>query len=681
MSFLRYLVIGIVAGSWLFPLSVYAGLQKIQLEKADVQPVEEDNKQFQWQVPEWVVKAGRLYMKQKNAAACEDLLQILEKQLGVEKDGTLDLRQAWQSKKDLSLDFDEAFKEVSGTGDTWIKAGVTDSAAGDTSWRYYLKNKLSLIGFNYIYFELCTKYQDAYKERFIRYFENGFYPNRSLFSQNSNYYRSLYYYLYLTTSDISRKFNRATVFLNKHPRQAPRYILEEDLERFQMLVSAASELDLFISQKMNLADALYEKVFSEKERAWLKKTLDYYLSTDTHTALLSYRWFRRNMPLEASAHMISHDILKTWEKQATIERSRLPLMFFGEKGGTRVSIEEVFKATLEKLRLDNRKVDIMVLTALKSWLAKQVQRGIRIDDRKTYNRILAELKVCPTGWIFANLYDCRTHLGKLQGYVDNWENHNNKKQVFKSRVMDAFFAAKEKIDRIFGDLEKIYGKEQKGDRINHIFYKYRGEMRYCFKYLQFETFNGEGGVVPAAGPEANYLADFKAAFVACSDERQNHINLLKGYHLLFRKLYADGRIEEIRRREREMESLVNGELELGSGLDHQENELYDIYRLLTFAYLSSPELEVHALETARKGFVLARDYYLKAASKAGYSADGSFGAITTDNTVMDDYQRQFELYRRVAGKLGKNIQLLVPDRDIRLYNRIQEMRFQGKYLQ
>ncbi|MFP4040107.1 MAG: hypothetical protein ACLFS7_06145 [Desulfosudaceae bacterium] len=637
-------------------------MKKIQLEEANARVSRQAVVGIGGEIPAWVAKVGELYMQQQEQdkpSAVEDLLNILEKYLGIQPDGSLDLLQAWESKGALSINFDK----------------VAESGSADDSWRYYLKDRLSLIGFNYLYFELCVKHKDRFQDRFQRYFENGFYANRSLFSRNSDYYKSLYFYLYLVTPQLSNKLNRATVFLNKHPNQVPRFMTAQDMRRFELAVWASSELDLLISQKLVLADPLYEKVFSEQDLTWLADTIDYFLSTSTHTALLSYPWLRRHIPLTVGAGMVSHNIARTWEEQAVIDRSRLPLIFFGEKGSARISIERIFGETLEKLRLDNRKVDIMVLSALEAWLSKQVQRGIRIEDRKKYNRILAELKVCPTGWVFANLYDCRSYLAELKSYADNWSRQANPARVFETEVMDTFFRAKEKIDSIFSDLEKIYGKEEKAGRINYIFYKYRGEINYYFKFIQFETFGEKGGFIPAAGPEANYLKDFKTAFVAYPEGRQNHVNLLKGYNLLFRRLYAGGRIAEIRTRHQEMNSLINGRLALGEGLAHQDNDLYDIYRIITYAYLSSDSLKPRALETARQGFQLAREYYVRAAEKAGYSVDGHIGAITRDNTEMDDYQRQFELYRSVARKLGKKIQLLVPENDVQLYNRMQEMRF------
>lgn len=610
-------------------------------------------------MPGWVEEFGERYMK---AADGEDsvgiMLNLLAENMGIQNDGTLDLVRLWDSAHDLAG-----------------CANATDNGSpSSVDWRYYLKDKFSLTGFNYLFFEICIRHRDRYEIRFIHYFENGFYPNRAVFSKTPQYYQILYYYLTLVTEDLSRRFNSAAEFLSNYPDKTPWSVRDEDLSRFRFAVFVAADLDGFISKDPGNETALWKRVFTEPEQRWIRNTITYFLGEQTHDALLSYEWFRQRLPLHASADAFAHDIMQTWERQAAVYRTRLPLMFFVEKGETRVSIENLFNVTMDKLRLDNRAIDIMIMSALETWLTKQVRHGIRIDDRLNYNDILAELKVCPTGWIFANLYDCRKEIAALKQYAADWRQVTDREQVFQTDVMDTFFSAKEKIDRIFGDLEKIFGKDPQAGSVNYIFHKYRGEVYYYFKYIQFETFGDDKTVIPGAGPEANYLEDFATAFIQAPESPQNHINLLNGYNLLFRKLVAGGRTGEIRERERELTTFANGAIPLGSRLSHAENNLYDIYRVLTNAYLSSEYYEPRALETARKGFDLARNYYMQAARIAGYTDDGSVGAIIRDNTEMDDYQRQFELYKKVANQLGKKIQLLVPDADVQLYNRIQGMR-------
>ena len=94
---------------------------------------------------------------------------------------------------------------------------------------------------------------------------------------------------------------------------------------------------------------------------------------------------------------------------------------------------------------------------------------------------------------------------------------------------------------------------------------------------------------------------------------------------------------------------------------------------MTSAYLSYESFKVQALRTSKKSLLLAKAYYREAAYKAGYTTADKIGAIRKDNTEMDDYQRQFELYKKVANKLGKNIRLMVSEDDVRLYNRMQEI--------
>jgi len=584
-------------------------------------------------------------------------LQILESRLGIKPDGSLNLVKSWTGAYALDR--------------------CSDSVKNDTreveDWFFELKDKFSLTGFNYLYFELCIMNQKQYGQRFVKYFENGFYPNRAMFDKTPYYYKSLYYYLLLVTDNISKKFNAAITFLNKNPGKTPKYVSEKDFNRFQMAVSVSGELDEFGARASDDGVSLWERMFSQNEQNYIRNTTGYFLGVSTHEALMS--WFSESLPLlQASAVAFAHDISKTWDRQAAICRTRLPLVFFAEEGGTQVSIENLFNETMDKLRLDNRTVDVMIMTALRTWLSKQVRQGIRIEDRLKYNSILADLKASPTGNIFANLYDCRAEIAKLKNYADTWPSVRNKKAVFEGDVMDSLYAAKENMDRIFGDLEKLFGTEQKAGSVNYIFHKYRGEIYYYFKYIQFETFGAEKIMIPAAGPEANYLKNFEAAYIEAPDKPENHINLLNGFNLLFRKLLAEGRVSEIRQWEQRLIAFIYGKYPLGSKLSHTDNNLYDIYRVLTEAYLSSRRYETRALETAKKGFELSKTYYMKAANKAGYLQGGSIGAIIRDNTEMDDFQRQFELYKKVANRSGKKIQLLVSSGDVQLYNRIQRIR-------
>ncbi|MDY6830858.1 MAG: hypothetical protein SWC96_03315 [Thermodesulfobacteriota bacterium] len=653
----------LAAGGLFVPGAARAELVRIQLEEPRAMVEGGRAQTAPGEIPQWIADVGRLYMEQDGKQPPDPLLEILEAHMGIKATGHLELVQSWKAAQDLAL---------------------ADIAAGncpgvDASWIIYLKEAFSLTGFNYLYFETCMRHRATHGDRLVRYFETGFYPNMALFSATSHYYKSLYYYLLMVTDDLFKNFSRATTLLRRDPGANPDFISEEQIRRFAIATHVATELDGFVASDLGADMPLSGQIFSKDQLAWLRETIAGYTSIDTHSALMSFEWFRTRMPYAISADAISHTIGRTWRDQTAAFRTRLPLMFFVDQGEASVSIESLFGATVEKLRIDNRAVDMVVMTALETWLSKQVKHGIRIDDRLLYNTILAELKVCPTGWIFANLYDCRTDLAALKAYADGWDGQARPGATFQAGVMDSFFAAKEKIDRVFGDLEKIFGKAHAEERANYIFHKYRGEIHYYFKYIEFETFKGKGPMITAAGPEDNFLTDFRIALVKEPENPQNHINLLNAYHLLFRKLFAAGRVRDMQKREAEMETFIRGRYRLGAMLSHRDNNLYDIYRVLTYAYLSSTTLESRALETARLGFELARDYYAKAAQHAGFVVAGQTGAITRDNTEMDDYQRQFELYGDVARRLGKRIQLLVPEADIQLYNRMQAMRSMERY--
>lgn len=614
--------------------------------------------------PTWIIQCGRLYMDQNNMESVDKMLVIMEDHLGINANGSLNIIKAWDCQYALSGDTERLLEE-------W-------QTENDESWLYYFKDYLSLTGLNNLYFRLCTTYKDAYADRFVTYFENGFYPNQSIFTKNAHYYQILYYYLLLTSGNVSERFSRAITFLNQNPNGAPSFLTKYDLRRFEIGVRVSAELDGFISQKPDATAAAYEQVFTDNERDWIKGTTGYFLSAQTHTALMSYDWIRRYMPLDASADAFAYSVSKAWKDQAVIYRTRLPLVFFTEEGEKQVNIETLFDSTVQKLRVDNRKVDLMMLTALEAWLTKQVRHGIKMEDRIKYNNILAELKACPSGWVFANLYDCRHYLAELELFAENWGTQRNQKEIFEKQVVDAYFNAKDRIDAIFNDLEKIFGKNYKPGPVNYIFNRYRGEVNYYFKYIQFETFQGKSNTgLPITGSDTNYLNDFKEAFLAAPNNTQNHINLLKGYNLLFRELAASGRIDEIQKKAWELETFLQGTYHLGERLSHEENSLFDIYNVITSAYLSYDALHAKALETAQKGFLLAKHYYAQAAEEAGYVLNGKIGAITRENTEMDDYQRQFELYRKVANKMGKKIRLMVSEDDVLLYNKMQAMSKQG----
>lgn len=169
--------------------------------------------------------------------------------------------------------------------------------------------------------------------------------------------------------------------------------------------------------------------------------------------------------------------------------------------------------------------------------------------------------------------------------------------------------------------------------------------------------------------------DFKAAFMNDTNKRINHENLLNAYDLLFKELASQGKISEIMKYEEELESFIrNDTYRLGSLINHKDDDRYDIYRIIANSYLSNKQLQVRALQVAERSYNLARNYYVSAASSAGYIQGNIPGALNNNCTEIDDFERQFEFYQDVALKLGKKIWLLLPSEDIELYNRLQDLR-------
>jgi hypothetical protein len=616
---------------------------------------------------EWIAEIGKIYLQDKMSPKDQDrLLEILELKLGIGQNGHLDIIKTWSAQSALERSANE--HNTSGTNENFI----------------YMEDKVNLLGYNYIYFETCTVYKSVHAERFIKYFENGFYPNRSLFIKEANYYKILYYYLYLVQDSLIGKINRTITQLNETPTKAPDFS-KEDIKTFCLIVNASTELDNIRLESEVTGDSLFKKTFSLDEQKWINAAVDYFASPETHTALYSYEWFNSNIPLSLTAQVISHDIQLTWKKQAIAYRASLPLMLFADDSSTQTSVKKLFDSTLSKLELDNREVDIMVLSALKTWLSKQIRHGISVDDRIMYSKILSELEVCPSGRIFYNLYTSIGKIEKLKEYTRMWDSLNSDKKntLFENKIDELYFEATDNLSSVFNDLEKIFGKEKiygrqiKLNSVNHIFHKYRGESNYYYEYLKLGLFDKETNntQVPLSNLKNNCLYDFKAAFVKADEKKINHVNLLKAYNLLLRELVRRREINEIRKYEKEIDSFVSGKHKLGSILAHYDNNLYDIYRLIAYAYISSDKrVQHHALDVARKSFFLAKSYYIEVSREHGYILEGKIGAMDTNYTQTDDYERQFEFYQDIAQKLGKKIQLLLPPEDVGLYNRMRSLR-------
>jgi len=618
----------------------------------------------------WISTVGQVYMKESlTAKERASLFKILDHRLGIKKDGSLDVTAARQTAAQLS-------------NYTKLKKKPFSNI--------YFDDKLNLTGYNYVYLETCVLNRSTEAERFIRYFENGFYPNRSLFVKEEYYYKILYYYLYLTQESLVKAVNGAVATLSANPKATPDFPGSR-IKSLETTVAVCIELDNLKQRGQDASESPWERIFTSEECAWIDASIAYFTSMETHIALNSYDWFKRYLPLSISSRIIAHSIRQTWVEQSASHRTVLPLMLFINQGTKQFSVEKLFNETLSMLKMDNREVDLVVLSAMKSWLLKQIEQGIKVEDRTTYKKILDELNVCPTGWIFYNLYSCRKPLASLKQYASEWETFDldKRKRLFDTEVQPLYYDAKTKIDIVFSDLEKIFGGEEiygsqyKASSINHIFHRYRGEIDYTFEFLQTGLYgeNLSEARLPLANASRSCLHDFTAAFVKAPEIRVNHVNLLNAYTLLFRELAAQGKVSILSRHENEMEEFIRSEtFQLGSALGHEEDNRYAIYRIIADTYLANPRLRTQALKVAERSFSLARSYYIDAARREGFISGTIPGAFSTDATEVDDYERQYEYYQLIAEKLGKKILLLLPQEDVDLYNRMRDSRNPEGYL-
>ena len=616
----------------------------------------------------WVSTVGRLYtletLSPKDKAA---FFKILDHRLGIEKNGSLNITTTRQAADQLSR-YDR-MKEKPFTN-------------------IYFDDKVNLTGYNYLYLETCVLNRQTETSRFVRYFENGFYPNRSLFIKEEHYYKILYYYLYLTQGPLVESINNSVARLAQNANATPTFGPNQ-IKGFETCVSVCTELDEFRRRGLTSKESPWDRIFTPDESAWIEATIAYFTEMDTHIALASYDWFRRVLPLSISSKVIAHNTRQTWIEQSSSHRSVLPLMLFMNKGAKEFSVEKLFQKGLSMLKLDNREVDLVVVSAMKSWLVKQIEQGIKVEDRTTYKKILDELNVCPTGWIFFNLYASREPIAAMKKHAETWESLPlpRRKEIFNSEIQTLYYTAKGHIDIVFSDLVKIFGGEQifgseyKASSINHIFHRYRGEMEYIYEFLQAGLYeNLSEARLPLANASKSCLQDFTAAFVKAPSVHINHVNLLNAYTLLFRELAAQGKVSRITRHEEEMEELIlSKRYKLGETLAHNEDNRYEIYRIISQTYLSSPRLRTRALKVASRSFDLARSYYVDAATREGFMAGSLPGALASDATEVDDFERQYEYYQAIAEKLGKKILLLLPPEDVNLYNRMQDSRRPERY--
>ena len=617
----------------------------------------------------WISTVGQIYMRPSLSERERGILfALLRSHLGIQKDGTLDVTIARQAADQL------------GRYTRLKKRPFT---------RAYFDDKLNLTGYNYIYLETCLLNRTLEASRFVSYFEQGFYPNRALFLKEEHYYKILYYYLYLTQETLVASVDNAVATLSANPKATPDFSMER-IKSLETTVAVCTELDNLKHRSLS-ADSPWARIFTKGERAWIEASIGYFTGMETHVALSSYDWFKRSLPLSISSRIISHSLRQSWVEQSASHRTVLPLMLFMDHGAKQFSVERLFQETLSMLKMDNREVDLVVLSAMKSWLLKQIRQGIKVGDRSTYKQILDELNVCPSGWIFYNLYSCRPALNALKQDAARWETLplEARQTLFETQVQPNYRDAKAKIDLVFSDLEMIFGGEEiyggqyKTSSINHIFHRYRGEIDYTYEFLQSGLY-GEGlstARLPLANASKNCLHDFTAAFVKAPQLRINHVNLLNAYTLLFRELAAQGKVGLISRHEKEMEEFIHADTyRLGAALSHDEDSRYAIYGIIADAYLSNPRLKTRALKVAERSFNLARSYYTEAARREGFISGALPGTLSFQATEVDDYERQYERFQAIGETLGKRVLLLLSREDVELYNRMQDLRNPEGYL-
>ena len=667
----RLLLLGLTVALFWAPLAYgLSALPENQLElKQDVKKKVKVSVSTKQSSLLWISTVGQIYMRPSLSDRERGMLfALLRSHLGIRKDGTLDVTVARQASHQLSRY-------------THLKKRPFT--------RLYFDDKLNLTGYNYIYLETCLLNRSLDAPRFVSYFERGFYPNRALFLKEEHYYKSLYYYLYLTQGSLVTAVDNAVATLSANPKATPDFSMGR-IKSLETTVAVCSELDN-LKHRSPTADSPWARIFTESERTWIEGSISYFTGIETHVALSSYDWFKRSLPLSIGSRIISHNIRQSWEEQSASHRTILPLMLFMDHGSKQFSVEKLFQETLSMLKMDNREVDLVVLSAMKSWLLKQIRQGIKVGDRSTYKQILDELNVCPSGWIFYNLYSCRPALNALKQDAAHWETLPVKKrqELFETRVEPNYRDAKTKIDMVFSDLEMIFGEEEiyggqyKASSINHLFHRYRGEIDYTFEFLQSGLYGDDlsQARLPLANTSRNCLHDFTAAFVKAPQLRINHVNLLNAYTLLFRELAAQGKVGVLSRHEKEMEEFILSDTyRLGSALKHEEDSRYAIYGIIADAYLSNPRLKTRALKVAERSLSLARSYYTEAARREGFISGALPGALSTKATEVDDYERQYERFQAISEALGKRALLLLPREDVELYNRMQDVRNPEGYL-
>ena len=364
-----------------------------------------------------------------------------------------------------------------------------------------------------------------------------------------------------------------------------------------------------------------------------------------------------------------------------IQRQKLPLLFFtGSDKKFQTNIDNLFLKTLKYLQFNDREIDLLVTSALKSWISKQIEYGINVKDRLEYANILKDLTVCPSGWVFYNLFELRKKIAELQTFSDSFPSltHKKKDSLFKNKVQPVYITGLTNIKAIFNDLIKIfgspnvYGNQVKKSFIHPVFHTYKGELIFLYEKIFFDWMKSTARhdlKVPATEFVKDCLIQFKAAFIKDPSSEITQENLLKAYNLYLNELEYNGELIKIMESKNKFMAMIDND-GLGEKLPGSKNNTYGIYHIFAETYLKDPGHIDNALPIAIKSFTLSKKYYVTAAKRFGFIEKNKVGALNNNCTEIDDYEREYEFLKKIAGKLGKKIQLIISEDDIKLYNKL-----------
>lgn len=602
-------------------------------------------------------KVYNLYSKGIDEKGDVDFVfKFIENFTGIKKSGETNREKALEAKIFIKKTFDK------------IK---TDEVAEEL---------LNLFGLYYIYAETAALND---QDRLKNFYEKGFYQDRTFFSKGKYYYKILYYYLVSVAPEMNEKLVNTAQILNKGDDSAPDFN-KEDMSRLEVIIFSSNDLLGFVKmgEKSQIDSGInFNMIFSEPERNWIKQVAGFYVNTENFFALYSYDWVRANFPQSISTALVSETTALKWKEQSLQNRKRLPLVFSSEdKDEYKTNIDELFTETVKYLKFNNREIDLVVISALKSWLAREIKQGINVEDRLKYQSILKELSVCPSGWIFYNLYELRQKVEKLKDISVNWNTAyaDKKDEIFKSEVTPAYYTGKENLKEIFKELNEIFGSSGKNNlysssaNINYIFHKYKGELNYYYENIFFNWAKDLGKTnvrIPATQVWRDSVEEFRIAFLKNPEVVENHENLLKAYNLFLVELQYNGSILQIMRYQDKFMDLVT-ENKLGDPVLSKKNNSYDIFHIFADTSMRTPYNSDKAISIAKNSFNLAYAYYRKAAENYGFVYEDKTGALNNNCTEIDDYEREFEFLKKIAEESGKKIDLVLSPDKIELYNKL-----------